>query len=52
MKTIQDLKLEYKQEFGYYPESTRGYTEWLEDRVLKQMNKDLDQVTSEPDRVD
>ena len=55
MKTLVDLRLEFHNETGWCqwyinndPYTNIMYVQWLEDQVLKQMNKEIGEVTSEP----
>ena len=47
MRTLQDLKLEYKQETGLEPVVTaygfRPYLTWLEEKLIRQMNKEIEE---------
>lgn len=49
MKTLADLKLEYRREFGEYADDDHwAYQEWLEEKVLAQMNKECTCVKEIP----
>lgn len=55
MKTLVDLRLEFYKQTGWGPGFVNNdpytnliYVQWLEDKVLKQMNKEIGVVTSEP----